>query len=350
MRIALALSGGVDSSIALYLLKRAGHELFALFMKNWKETGDTENYCPYQQDFDDAQQVCQILGVPLYGVDFSEEYWETVFTNFIKKLKLGYTPNPDILCNKEIKFHQLFKRAKALGADALATGHYCRTNGKALLKASDCNKDQSYFLYAINGQVLKHIVFPIGHMQKSAVRDLAQEIGLPVFNKKDSTGICFIGKRDFQQFLKQYIPHKCGIIETIEGKEIGTHEGIYYYTIGQRKGIKIGGAGEAYFVIKKDLERNVLIVAQGANHPALFASGLMATNVSWIEGCSPTFPLRCFAKIRYRQLEQPCIVKNKKNILYVHFDTAQRAITPGQSIVFYKQDRCLGGAVIERVL
>jgi len=349
MKIAVAISGGVDSSTALSLLKCAGHDLFALFMKNWEEK-DGEGNCLSKRDFEDAQKVCQIVDVPLYGIDLSREYWENVFTHFLREIRLGYTPNPDILCNKEIKFKVLLKRAKALGADLLATGHYCQTENGTLLKGNDDGKDQSYFLYTMKKQLLEQVIFPIGHMQKRNVRERAKEAKLPIFSKKDSTGICFIGKRNFRQFLQRYIPPEKGPIETIEGKEIGTHDGIFYYTIGQRKGIGIGGKGEAYFVVEKNLKRNALIVAQGITHPALFASKLIATDVSWIDA-PPTLPLFCHAKIRYRQAEQPCVVeKSGDKNLHVIFERQQRAITPRQSIVFYRGSLCLGGAIIARSL
>lgn len=268
---------------------------------------------------------------------------------FLKEIKQGYTPNPDILCNKEIKFKVLFEKAKALGADALATGHYCQTENGALFKGKDPGKDQSYFLCMVKQKVLSEVVFPIGHMHKTAVRKIAKEAGLPVFAKKDSMGICFIGKRNFRSFLEKYIPNEKGAIETVEGKVIGSHDGIYYYTIGQRKGMGIGGAGEAWFVAGKDRQRNVLIVAQGANHPALFARGLTATDISWI-GDPPTFPFRCHAKVRYRQEDQPCTVEKNGERLIVNFDQPQRAITPRQSVVFYSGNRCLGGAIIEKTL
>lgn len=348
MKIAVALSGGVDSSTALYLLKKGGHDVFGLFMKNWEEK-DGDGACLAEEDFEDAQRVCQILDVPYYGVNFAEEYWDNVFSHFLRELELGYTPNPDILCNREIKFKVLFEKAKALGADALATGHYCQTENGALFKGLDPNKDQSYFLYPVKKRVLNEVLFPIGHLQKNVVRKIAEEAHLPVFSKKDSTGICFIGKRNFRSFLEKYIPNEKGPIETVEGKEIGTHDGIFYYTIGQRKGMAIGGPGEAWFVAGKDRKRNALIVAQGANHPALFAPGLLATDLSWVED-PPSFPLRCHAKVRYRQMEQPCVVQQEGEQLRVYFDHPQRAITPRQSVVFYQGMRCLGGAIISQAL
>ncbi|MCB1107729.1 MAG: tRNA 2-thiouridine(34) synthase MnmA [Chlamydiia bacterium] len=347
MKIAVALSGGVDSAVSLYLLKKEGHDVFALFMKNWEE--EDEGSCIAEKDADDARAVCDLLDVPFYPVNFTKEYWENVFTDFLEEIKLGHTPNPDILCNREIKFKALFEKAKSLGANALATGHYCQTERGSLLKGNDPKKDQSYFLYAIKENTLNEVLFPIGHLEKKEVRKIAKEANLPLFNKKDSTGICFIGKRNFRQFLEQYLPHEPGIIETIDGKKIGTHDGIYYYTIGQRKGMGIGGAGEAWFVAQKQKETRKLIVAQGENHPALFAPALTATDISWI-GSPPSFPLKCKAKIRYRQVEEPCTVTSEQEVLYVTFDKEQRAITPRQSVVFYDDNRCLGGAIIKEAL
>jgi len=348
MKVAVALSGGVDSAVTLCLLKKNGHDPFALFMKNWQEKGKMGR-CLFEKDFEDAQRICQTLNVPLYEINFSKEYWERVFVHFIKEIQLGYTPNPDILCNREIKFKLLLKKAQLFGADVLATGHYCQIKNNTLLKGRDKDKDQSYFLYTLKKHILSQILFPVGHMHKSEVRKIAQQENLPVFAKRDSTGICFIGKRNFRRFLERYIPNKQGVIETEEGKNMGTHHGIYYYTIGQRKGIGLGGAGEAYFVTKKNLKRNALIVAQGANHPSLFASSLIATDISWID-TPPTFPMRCYAKIRYRQIDQPCTVKNQGTKLHVAFDTPQRAIAPRQSVVFYQGEHCLGGAIIEQAL
>ena len=348
MKIAVALSGGVDSATALYLLKQQGWDVFALFMKNWEEE-DEMGTCLSQKDAEDARCVCELLGVPFYVVNFCKEYWDNVFLHFLNDLKKGRTPNPDILCNREIKFKALFDKAKALGADCLATGHYCQTQKGALLKGKDSQKDQSYFLYTLKDTTLKKTLFPIGHLEKSQVRALAQKAGLPVFNKKDSTGICFIGKRHFRKFLQTYLPPHPGPIESIEGKKIGTHEGLYYYTIGQRSGLSIGGPGEPWFVVAKDEKTHKLIVAQGENHPALFAPALFATHLSWIK-TPPPFPIRCRAKIRYRQKEQPCLVEVQDNELVAYFDEPQRAITPGQSIVFYENSRCLGGAIIQKAL
>ena len=348
MKIAVALSGGVDSATSLYLLKQAGHDIFGLFMKNWEEE-DENGACIAEKDAEDARAVCDLLNVPFYSVNFAKDYWKNVFTHFLKEIENGHTPNPDILCNREIKFKVLFEKAKDFGADYLATGHYCQTKGGSLLKGNDSGKDQSYFLYTVKKRILDKVLFPIGHMQKSEVRKIAEKANLPVFNKKDSTGICFIGKRNFREFLEKYIPHEPGDIETVEGEKVGTHDGIYYYTIGQRKGMGIGGPGKAWFVAGKDKENRKLIVAQGEDHPALFAPSLSATEISWV--CdAPIFPLKCKAKIRYRQVEESCIVEKQEGKLIVYFNEAQRAITPRQSVVFYKGETCLGGAIIEKAL
>jgi len=347
MKIAVALSGGVDSATSLYLLKKGGHDVFGLFMKNWEE--DQDGICIAEKDAEDARAVCDLLDVPYYRVNFMQEYWDHVFTHFLKEIELGHTPNPDVLCNREIKFKVLFEKAKALGASALATGHYCQTKNGHLLKGDDPGKDQSYFLYTVKKEVLEEVLFPIGHMVKPDVRKIAEKANLPVFNKKDSTGICFIGKRNFREFLEKYIPHEPGVIETVEGEEVGTHDGIYYYTIGQRKGMGIGGPGDAWFVVDKQKKSRKLIVAQGENHPALFASRLSATAISWVDE-TPIFPLKCKAKIRYRQVEEPCTVHKEGNKLLVDFNDPQRAITPQQSVVFYDGNTCLGGAIIEKAL
>ncbi|MDJ0652441.1 MAG: tRNA 2-thiouridine(34) synthase MnmA [Simkaniaceae bacterium] len=348
MKIAVALSGGVDSATSLYLLKQAGYDVFGLFMKNWEEE-DENGVCIAEKDAEDARLVCDHLGVPFYGVNFVKEYWDNVFTHFLEELKYGHTPNPDILCNREIKFKVLFHKAKALGADFLATGHYCQTADGKLFKGHDQKKDQSYFLYTAKKAVLKEVLFPIGQLEKSEVRKIAKEANLPVFDKKDSTGICFIGKRNFRAFLEKYIPHEPGDIVTVEGEKVGTHDGIYYYTIGQRKSIGIGGAGAPWFVAGKDKKNQRLIVAQGKNHPALHAPALSATEVSWVDEVPP-FPFRCKAKIRYRQTEMPCTVEEEGEKLVVSFDEDQRAITPRQSVVFYQGEICLGGAIIEKAL
>ena len=348
MKIAVALSGGVDSSLTAYLLKKAGHDVFGLFMKNWEEK-DSAGHCLAEKDYEDVIKVCETLDIPYYGINFAQEYWESVFTHFLDEIKQGYTPNPDILCNREIKFNVLYKKALALGADVLATGHYCQTENGHLLKGEDPRKDQSYFLYTIKSNILKNVLFPIGGMLKLDVRQMAHDVGIPVFDKKDSTGICFIGKRNFKEFLENYIPNEPGDFETLDGKVIGSHEGAVYYTIGQRKGMGIGGPGDAWFVVGKDIKRNVVIVAQGSEHPALFSNELFATDISWVQDPPTHFPCLCKAKIRYRQVEQPCVIKSMDNgKIHVTFPKPMRAITPRQSIVFYDGCVCLGGALIEK--
>ena len=346
MKIAVALSGGVDSAVAAYLLKQAGHDIFGLFMKNWEEK-DADNHCLSEKDFHDVVAICNVLNIPYYCINFSKEYFENVFTHFLEGLKLGFTPNPDVLCNREIKFKVLFEKALMLGAEALATGHYCRTVNGQLMKALDPSKDQSYFLCSVKKEVLKATLFPIGKILKCRVRKIAKEANLPVFNKKDSTGICFIGKRPFKTFLETYLPNQPGEIKTIEGTVIGRHDGAYYFTIGQRKGMEIGGPGEAWYVIGKNVKTNTVIVAQGKNHPALFSYSLVASNPSWIDQ-APSFPFTCYAKIRYRQNEEPCLIeKHDDHKILVTFKKPQRAITPWQSVVFYDGEVCIGGARIE---
>lgn len=347
MKIAVAMSGGVDSSTVAYLLKKAGYDIFGLFMKNWDEK-DADGHCISEKEYEDVVTVCNALNIPYYAVNFAEEYWDNVFTHFLEEIKSGYTPNPDVLCNREIKFNVLLKKALSLGADKLATGHYCQIYDSQLVKGIDPEKDQTYFLYTIKKEILDTVLFPIGGMEKSEVRKVAKEAKLSVHDKKDSTGICFIGKRNFKSFLENYIPNEPGNFETLDGTVLGKHEGAVYYTIGQRKGMGIGGPGDAWFVVNKDIKRNVVIVAQGKNHPALFADTLIATEISWV-GAAPTiFPFTCKAKVRYRQKEQPCrIEKEEDGHIYVSFEEPQRAITPRQSVVFYDGDVCIGGAIIK---
>ena len=346
-RVVVGMSGGVDSSVSAYLLKEQGYEVLGLFMKNWEEQG-ADGICKSTADYEDAAKVCSILDIPLYTVNFVQEYWDLVFSHFVEELKLGYTPNPDILCNKEIKFNVFFEKAKSLGADFLATGHYCQTEGGKLLKGADPSKDQSYFLHAVNKEVLHQVLFPVGHLPKSEVRRLAEQRGLPVHDKKDSTGICFIGKRNFKEFISHYIPYHPGNFKNQAGEIIGKHDGAAYYTVGQRKGLGIGGPGEAWFVVDKDIAKNEVVVEQGADHPALYAPGLIAKESTFIP---PTLPFRCTAKIRYRQEDQECVIEAIENdLLRVSFPEPQRAITPRQSVVFYEGTVCLGGALIEKAL
>jgi tRNA-specific 2-thiouridylase len=352
--IIVGMSGGVDSSVAALLLKEQGHHVEGVFMKNWEED-DTDTYCPASIDMADAQAVCDQLQIELHRINFAAEYWETVFTHFLAEYRAGRTPNPDILCNKEIKFKAFLDYAKQRGADYIATGHYVRRltedGNNFLLKGLDPQKDQSYFLYALNQQQLQHSLFPIGHLAKPAVRALAEKAGFKNHIKKDSTGICFIGERKFKTFLNDYLPAQPGLIETPEGKNIGTHDGLMFYTIGQRQGLKIGGQKDRpespWYVAAKDMKRNVLIVAQGHDHPLLFAQTLIANQVHWISGAPDTFPLKITAKTRYRQPDQACIIEQDSDDRYkLTFDEPQRAITPGQSVVFYQGEICLGGGVI----
>ncbi|WP_445364098.1 tRNA 2-thiouridine(34) synthase MnmA [Microbulbifer sp. ANSA003] len=355
-RIIVGMSGGVDSSVAAHLLIQQGYQVEGLFMKNWDEDDGTE-YCTAKADLADAQAVCKKLGIKLHTANFAAEYWDHVFEYFLAEYKAGRTPNPDILCNREIKFKVFLEYAEVLGADAIATGHYTRRrdiDGRTyLLKGLDGNKDQSYFLHAVGEAEFARSLFPLGELEKPEVRRIAEENGFITHNKKDSTGICFIGERRFKDFLEQYLPAQPGDMETPEGEVMGRHAGLMYHTIGQRQGLGIGGvkgAGEQpWYVVGKNLERNVLIVAQGAHHPLLYATGLEATQTHWINGAAPGKTFRCQTKTRYRQPDQDCTVHLQDNgNLVVEFDEPQRAITPGQSLVLYDGETCLGGAVIEK--
>ncbi|WP_101676141.1 tRNA 2-thiouridine(34) synthase MnmA [Alloalcanivorax mobilis] len=354
-RVIVGMSGGVDSSVAAARLIDAGYQVEGLFMKNWNEDDGTE-YCTAREDLMDAIQVAGVLGMELHTANFAGEYWDRVFEHFLAEYRAGRTPNPDILCNKEIKFRAFLDQAMTLGADGIATGHYARVghggDRARLLRAADTNKDQTYFLHAVGGDKFARTLFPLGDMEKPQVRQLAAERGFHNHKKKDSTGICFIGERRFKDFLETFLPAQPGAIEDDHGKVIGRHQGLMYHTLGQRQGLGIGGradAGDApWYVAGKDLERNVLIAVQGQDHPLLFSQALTSAVVDWVAMAPPALPARLTAKTRYRQADQACTVEEAGGgRVRVHFDQPQRAVTPGQSVVFYDGDICLGGAVIE---
>ena len=347
-RIVVGMSGGVDSAVAALLLKQQGHEVIGLFMKNWED--DEGENCPARQDFLDVLAVADVIGIEVEAVNFAREYKERVFSYFLAEYQAGRTPNPDVLCNSEIKFKAFLEHAMSLGASRIATGHYARLregDGRCeLLKAVDGSKDQSYFLYRLNQAQLSKTMFPLGELRKSEVRKIAQAAGLPNFAKKDSTGICFIGERPFREFLSRYLPRQPGDMQTPEGRPMGQHEGLMYYTIGQRQGLGIGGQGEPWFVAGKDMARNVLIVVQGHQHPLLYKNSLTANDLSWID-CAPAVGVPYGAKTRYRQPDAACsIACLDETRCEVVFSEAQFAVTPGQSVVVYDGDVCLGGGVI----
>jgi len=348
------MSGGVDSSVAAYLLKKEGHDVFGLFMKNWDDENDPN--CPAAEDSEDAAKVCSMLGIPFYAVEFVDEYRNNVFDTCLQEFKKGRTPNPDILCNSEIKFDRFLTKALEYGADALATGHYARigldnNNVPTLLKGIDPSKDQSYFLHAIDRRALRNVIFPIGGLYKSEIRKIASEIGLPVAQKKDSTGICFIGERKFKPFLNQFIAYQTGKFKTLDGETVGEHQGCAFYTLGQRRGLGLGGPGSRWFVVKKDLDANVVFVERGDDHAALFTEDLETETINWLSDSIPEKPFDCQAKVRYRQEDQFCTVfpPADHRRARVVFHKKQRAVTPGQSIVFYDGEQCLGGGLIGSV-
>ena len=355
VKVMLGLSGGVDSSVAAILLQQQGYDTTALFMKNWEED-DKEEYCAAAEDLRDCESISTQLNLPLRSMNFSSEYWDRVFAHFLSEYKAGRTPNPDILCNKEIKFRAFLDYALDSGIEMIATGHYARVGHDGdkfqLLRGRDRNKDQSYFLYTLGQRQLAHTLFPVGELEKPKVRQIAADHQLVTHNKRDSTGICFIGERRFKEFLQRYLPANPGNMITPEGEVIATHDGLMYYTLGQRQGLGIGGVAgypeEPWFVIDKDLENNRLIVAQGHNHPLLFSHSLLAADLHWVSGETPELPYQCSAKVRYRQEDQPCQIESiTDGEALIHFTEPQRAVTPGQSVVFYQNEVALGGGIIE---
>ncbi|MGD8189712.1 tRNA 2-thiouridine(34) synthase MnmA [Brevibacillus ginsengisoli] len=355
-RVVVGMSGGVDSSVTAYLLKQQGYDVIGIFMKNWDDT-DENGFCTAEEDFQDVRRVCEQIGIPYYTVNFEKEYMEKVFQYFLDEYKNGRTPNPDVMCNREIKFGEFLSKVMSLGADYVATGHYARVeniDGEfKLMRGVDQNKDQTYFLNALGQEQLSKTMFPIGHLPKQRVREIAEQAGLATAKKKDSTGICFIGERNFREFLRTYLPARPGNIETVDGMVIGEHEGLMYYTLGQRQGLGIGGGiggGEPWFVVDKELERNALIVAQGSTHPRLFSTSLIATGVNWISHHKPMEEFHCTAKFRYRQPDQGVTVRPLDgDRVEVIFDQEQKAVTPGQAVVFYEGEVCLGGGTIDIV-
>jgi tRNA-specific 2-thiouridylase len=352
-RIIVAMSGGVDSSVAALRLVRAGHEVHGLYMSNWEE--DEDGYCTSAEDFQDARRVCEELGIPLHRVSFAREYRDQVFRHFLDEYAAGRTPNPDVLCNREIKFGVCLGYARRLGAERFATGHYARVEaaaaGPRLLRATDARKDQTYFLHAVGRDALAMTLFPVGDLPKDEVRALARSAGLPVFDKRDSTGICFIGERPFRRFLATYLPAQPGPIETEDGERLGEHSGLMYYTLGQRAGLGLGGRRGArdapWYVAAKNLARNVLVVVQDPEHPLLLSDGLSSWPVHWIAGAPPAARFDCKVQVRYRQPAEPCTVAVAADgRVEVVFARALRAVTPGQYAVFYDGEACLGGGVI----
>ncbi len=353
MKIIVGMSGGVDSSVAALLLKEQGHDVVGVFMKNW-EGDDAQGVCTAEDDFRDVRSVCDGIGIPYYSVNFAKEYWDRVFTLFLEEYRRGRTPNPDVLCNREIKFRAFLDFALRLGGDKLATGHFVRTDDKGrLLKGTDSAKDQSYFLYMLKSGQLKRAVFPVGEMTKAQVREIAKKHGLRVSGKKDSTGVCFIGERNFRQFLKTYLPAEPGDMVTEKGEVVGRHEGLMYYTLGQRRGLGIGGRGDgrSFFVVDKDLKNNRLIVAQGGDHPLLYSRGCLCSQATFVMDEVPeNVPVSLCCRFRYRQGDQAVTVRRQGQEMEIIAASPQRALTPGQSAVLYDGDVCLGGGIIDTVI
>ncbi|MBE8168143.1 MAG: tRNA 2-thiouridine(34) synthase MnmA [Shewanella sp.] len=358
-KVIVGMSGGVDSSVSAYLLQQQGYQIEGLFMKNWEED-DNDEYCAATEDLNDAQAVCDKLGIKLHTVNFASEYWDNVFEYFLAEYKSGRTPNPDIMCNKEIKFKAFLDFADdILDADYIAMGHYVRrkdTDGQTkMLRGVDGNKDQSYFLYTLSHEQISRSLFPVGELEKPEVRKIAEELGLITHNKKDSTGICFIGERKFTEFLANYLPAQPGEIETVQGEVIGQHQGLMYHTLGQRKGLGIGGLKNSnedpWYVVDKDLERNTLIVAQGGNHPRLMSKGMIVNQLHWVDTKGPSNASCIAVKTRYRQQDVNCKITYIDNsTLKVIFEEDVAAVTPGQSAVFYDGEICLGGGIIDELI
>jgi len=352
-RVVVGMSGGVDSSVAALLLKEQGYDVIGIFMKNWDDT-DEFGVCTATEDYNDVIRVCNQIGIPYYAVNFEKQYWDKVFTYFLDEYKAGRTPNPDVMCNKEIKFKAFLEHAMNLGADYLATGHYARVELRdgeyKMLRGLDDNKDQTYFLNQLGQAQLEKVMFPIGNIEKSKVRELASKAGLATASKKDSTGICFIGEKNFKQFLSGYLPAQKGNMETFDGKIVGKHDGLMYYTIGQRHGLGIGGSGEPWFAIGKDLKRNVLYVGQGFHNEKLYSHTIIADKLNWVSDNEIGTKFECTAKFRYRQPDNKVTVElMEDNKAKVIFHEPIRAVTPGQAVVFYNGDECLGGGTIDEI-
>ncbi len=352
MRVVVGMSGGVDSSVAALMLRREGHEVIGVFMNNWDEQDDM-GVCTAERDWADVRRVCDQIGIPYYAVNFQREYMDRVFAHFLDEYRRGRTPNPDVLCNREIKFSALKDFAQKLGAEKLATGHFARTDetdGRArLLLSADPDKDQTYFLYMLSQPQLKMALFPVGGMTKAEIRAAAREAGLRTSEKKDSTGVCFIGERKFREFLKNYLPAQPGEIQNVDGRAVGRHEGLMYYTPGQRRGLGVGGEGGRWYVVEKDLSRNILVVDQRADSPLLYSSESRLEDAAWISGAPPVPPgewLPVRARLRHRQALQNARILVDGSEILVRFDAPQRAVTPGQSTVFYLEDECLGGGIV----
>ena len=353
-RVVVGMSGGVDSSVAALLLKQQGYDVVGIFMKNWDDT-DENGVCTATEDYEDVIRVCNQLDIPYYAVNFEKQYWDKVFSYFLEEYKAGRTPNPDVMCNKEIKFKAFLDHAMSLGADYLATGHYAQVREHdgvyEMLRGVDHNKDQTYFLNQLSQDVLAKVMFPLGHLEKKEVRKIAEENDLATAKKKDSTGICFIGERNFKDFLSEYLPAQPGNMETLDGEVKGKHDGLMYYTLGQRQGLGIGGAGDPWFVVGKNVEDNILYVGQGFHHDALYSDGLIASEANWTSGSAPKEAFKATAKFRYRQEDSGVtVIPMEDGRFKVTFDEPERAITPGQAVVLYDGEVCLGGATIDTVL